>query len=196
MNAEQVIDKILSEAKQKAEALLEEARQKIAEQNARQQEQLNDFQAKSQTAAEQAGVDRKDRILAGARMDIRKQMLAAKVQMLDELFALAHKKITTMPDEDYRSLMMKLLLRTVQAGNEEVIVGKAETRINQDFIKKANSQLPGRGNLRLSDEWADIEGGFLLKMGKVKLNVSTEVLIEQVREELEPQLVQDLFAEE
>lgn len=196
MNAEQVIEKILSEARQKAEALLEEARQQAARLRAEQQEQLNAYEAQSQQAARAAAQDRLDRILAGARMEVRKQVLAAKVKTLDELFAKARQAIHTMGDEDYRRLMERLLVEAVQSGDEEVVVGRSETRLNADFVKQVNHRLGDRGRLRLSDDRADIEGGFLLRRGKVQVNASTAVLIDQLREAMEPQLVRELFPEQ
>ena len=44
--------------------------------------------------------------------------------------------------------------QAVETGDEEVIVGKNEKRIDQDFIKKVNRELGAgfKGNLRLSDQ--------------------------------------------
>jgi V/A-type H+-transporting ATPase subunit E len=92
--------------------------------------------------------------------------------------------------------MKKLMIQAVETGDEEVIVGKNETRLNEEFIKKVNRDLGAgfKGNLRLSAQRADIAGGFLLSRGRVQVNVSTEVLINQVRESMEMELGGDLFA--
>ena len=99
-------------------------------------------------------------------------------------------------DEDYRKLCSKLILKAVETGDEEVIVDKNETRIDQKFVKQINRELgPGfKGNLRLSDEKQDLGGGFVLKRGKIKNNVSFEVLLAQARKELEIELAKELFA--
>ena len=87
------------------------------------------------------------------------------------------------------------MIKAVETGSEEVIVGKNENRIDSNFIKQVNRQLgPGyKGNLHLSDEKADISGGFILRRGKVQINASTEVLIGNVREDLEIQIAGELF---
>lgn len=196
MNAEQVIDKILAEARQKAQILLDEARQNATEHQARQQEQLSAYEAETQTLAQAAARDRRDRILAGARMEVRKQVLAAKGRGLDEVFARARKTVNTLPDDEYRRLMETMLVAAVQTGDEELIVGRQESRLNGDFLKQVNRRLGDRGRLTLSERRADIDGGFLLRRGKVQINASTEVLIDQLREEMEPELAGDLFPEE
>lgn len=197
MNAEQVIEKILSEARQEAESILSEAKAKSDQQQAAQEAELKAYQEKTEQLAKQAADDKRLRMLAAARMDLQKQMLTAKVALLDELFESACRKINELPDGAYRDLMVRLMSTAVQTGDEEVVVGKNETRIDMSLLKKANQQLgPGfRGNLRLSDERADLDGGFLLRRGRVQINASTEVLIGQVREDMESELSEQLFAE-
>ena len=100
-----------------------------------------------------------------------------------------------MPDEEYRALIKKLLLDTVETGDEEVVVDTNEGRIDREFIKKINSELASgkKGDLRLSDQKQDIGAGFILKRGKIKTNVSMEVLLGQARKELEIELAKELF---
>jgi len=100
-----------------------------------------------------------------------------------------------LPDEEYRKIMKKLMLEAVETGDEEVIIGKEEKRIDQDFIKQVNSELGHgcKGDLRLSAEREDLGGGFILRRGKIKTNVSTEVLLAQARKELEIELAKELF---
>ena len=76
-----------------------------------------------------------------------------------------------------------------------MIVGKAERRIDDGFIKQVNRSLGAgfKGNLRLSDQRADIKGGFILARGKVRMNAGVEVLVERLRESLETELAARLF---
>ncbi|MHC4338465.1 MAG: V-type ATP synthase subunit E, partial [Planctomycetota bacterium] len=83
----------------------------------------------------------------------------------------------------------------VETGDEEVIVDNNETRINQNFIKQINRKLGTgyKGNLRLASEKQSLGGGFVLRRGKIKNNVSFEVLLAQARKELEIELAKELF---
>jgi len=45
----------------------------------------------------------------------------------------------------------------------------------------------------LSDERQDLRGGFVLRRGKIKNNVSFEVLLNQARKKLEIELAKELF---
>jgi len=197
MEAGQVIDKILADAKAQAGEVGQQARQKEAAEQARVDEQLDRYKSQTKVIAEKAGKDKESHLLAAARMEISKEHLAEKRNMLDEVFEQARASVQKLPDEEYRALMKQLMIEAVETGDEEVIVDRNEKRIDLDFIKEVNRQLgPGyQGNLRLSEEGLDIGGGFILRRGKIKTNVSIGVLLEQARKDLEIELARDLFEE-
>ena len=87
------------------------------------------------------------------------------------------------------------MVKAVETGAEEVIIGKNETRITDSFIKQVNRKLGTgfKGNLLLARERANISGGFILRRGKVQINVSTDVMVAQARENLEMELAQEMF---
>ena len=197
MEAGQVIDKILADANTQAGEIAQQARQKEAAEQTRVDEQLDRYKSQTKVIAEKAGEDKKSHLLAAARMEISKEHLAEKRNMLDDVFEQARASVGNLPDDEYRALMKQLMIEAVETGDEEVIVDRNEKRIDLDFIKEVNRQLgPGyQGNLRLPEESLNIGGGFILRRGKIKTNVSIEVLLEQARKDLEIELAQDLFEE-
>ncbi len=197
MDAEQVVEKILADAKAEAEKIKSEAQEKENAEQAKLDEQLSDYKKQTDIIAQKAGEDKKAHLLAAARMDIAKDYLAEKRKILDEVFAQARQKLQNLPDGEYCKLMTKLMLKAVETGDEEVIVDNNEKRIDQKFIKNIKRELgPGyKGNLRLSGEKQNLGGGFILKRGKIKNNVSLEVLLNQARKELEIELAKKLFGE-
>jgi len=194
-NAEQVVEKILADAKAEAAKIKKQAEETQATEQAKLDEQLSEYKKQTDTLAQKAGEDKKAHLLAAARMDIAKQLLAEKRKILDEVFDQARQQLENLPDEQYRKLMTGLMLEAVETGDEEVIIGNEEKRIDQKFIKSINQQLsPGRkGNLKLSEEKANLGRGFILKRGKIKNNVSIEVLLAQARKELEIESAKELF---
>jgi V/A-type H+-transporting ATPase subunit E len=195
MESEQVIEKILADARAEADKIKKQADEKEADEQAKLNEQLEEYNKQTTTLAQQAGEDEKSHILAAARMKKSKEYLAEKRKILDDVFEQAKQQLQNLPDEEYKSLIKKLLLDAVETGDEEIIVDTNEGRIDHDFIKLLNRELgPGyKGNLKLSSEKQDIGAGFILSRGKVKTNVSIEVLLEQARKELEIQLGKELF---
>ncbi len=197
MEAEQVVEKILADARGEAEKIEKQAEENQAAEQAKLDEQLSDYKKQTDIIAQKAGEDKKAHLLAAARMDIAKDYLAEKRKILDEVFAQARQKLQNLPDGEYCKLMTKLMLKAVETGDEEVIVDNNEKRIDQKFIKNIKRELgPGyKGNLRLSGEKQNLGGGFILKRGKIKNNVSLEVLLNQARKELEIELAKKLFGE-
>lgn len=195
MGAEEVVEKILADAKADAEKIKKQSEEKGAAEQAKLDEQLKEFKKQTKILAEKAAEDKKAHLLAAARMDIAKLLLAEKREILDELFEQARQKLLSLPDEQYCELITKLMLDAVETGDEEVIVDHNEKHIDEEFIKQINRRLgPGyKGNLRLSQQKNNLGGGFILKRGKIKNNLSFEVLLARVRKELEIELAKDLF---
>ena len=195
MEAQQVVEKILSDAKAEAEKIKKQAEDAQAAGQAKLDEQLNEYRKQTDIIAQNAGEDKKAHLLAAARMDIAKQLLAEKRKILDEVFEQSQVQLKKLPDKDYCKLMTKLMLEGVDTGDEEVIVDKNETRIDDKFISQINQRLgpDKKGRLKLSGERQNLGAGFILKCGKIKVNVSIEVLLNQARKELEIELAKELF---
>ena len=195
MEAAKVIEKILADAKTEAEKIKAQTKQKQAAEQTKLAEQLDEYKKQTETLAQKAAKDKKLHLLAAARMNIAKEFLAEKRRILDEIFEQARRQLQNLSDDEYHKFMTKLMLDAVETGDEEVIVDKNEMRIDQEFIKDINRQLGTgyKGNLRLSEQRQDLGAGFILRRGKIKNNVSLEVLLAQASKELEIELAKELF---
>jgi hypothetical protein len=89
--------------------------------------------------------------------------------------------------------MARLMTEAAETGDEEVVIGKNEKRIDQSFISQVNGKLK-KGNLKLAKDKHDLPGGFILRRGKIKTNVSPAVLLEQARNDLVIELGKTLFS--
>jgi V/A-type H+-transporting ATPase subunit E len=195
MEAEHVIEKILSDARAEAKKIAKQAYDKAVTEQTKLNERLEKYKKETEIIAKKAGEDEKSHILAAARMDFAKQLLAEKRKILDEVFEQARRRLHEMPDDQYRNLCMKLMLEAVETGDEEIVIDKNEGRIGQDLVNQVNQQLSSqnKGNLKLSDERQNLGVGFILRRGKIKTNVSMNVLLEQAHKELEIELARELF---
>ena len=196
MEAEQVVEKILADAKGQAEKIKAEAQAKEADEQAELNKQLDEYRKQTGILADKTGQDKKAHLLAAARMEIAKEFLAGKRKLLDEDFDQAQTQLRNLPDEEYCAFWTKLMAEAVETGNEEVIVDNNETRIDDKFIKLVNHQAGGdsKRNLKLADERQNIGSGFILKRDKIKVNVSMPVLLAQARNKLEIELAKELFS--
>ncbi len=196
MGTEEVVEKILAEAKAEAKKIKKQADEKEAAEQEKFNEQLQEHKKQTSALAEKLGREKKLHLLAAARMDIAKEQLAEKSRILDEVFEQARQQLLKLSDDQYKNLCTNLMLEAVETGDEEVIIDTSETRIDEKFIRQINNKLgPERkGNLKLSNQRQPIGAGFILKRGKIKNNVSLNVLLARARKDLEIDLAKDLFS--
>lgn len=195
MNASEVIDKILSDGKAEAQQIITAGHEQINTLKSGYDSELEKFKQQTEMLVNKAAEDKKMRVLAAARMQVSKSYLAAKHEVLDSVFDKAAQAIIDYDDQKYLELISKFIKSTIETGDESIIIGENENRINDDFIRKLNRELGTgfKGNLMLVKERAHIKGGFILQRGKIRINVSLEVLLDMAREKLESQLAQELF---
>ncbi len=196
MGTEEVVEKILADARAEAEKIKKQADEKLAGEKAKFDEQLKEHKEKTKALADKLAKDKRLHLLAAERMNIAKEQLAEKNKILDEVFDQAKQQLQSLPDEQYRRLIANLMIETVETGDEEVIIDSQEKRIDADLIDQVNSKLGSdrKGNLKLADEKMPVGAGFILRRGKVKTNVSINVLLSRTRNELEIDLAKDLFS--
>ncbi|RKY09408.1 MAG: hypothetical protein DRP65_07850 [Planctomycetota bacterium] len=197
MDAEQVVERILSEARTQADKVKAEAQEKATAAEAQLETELAEYGKQTEKLAAQEFEEKKARMLAAANMEIKKEYLAAKVALLDEVFEKVRHRIKELSDKEYETFITSLVTKAVESGDEEVLIGSDEKRIDHSLIKQINRKLgPGyKGNLQLAEDRIDIDGGFILRRGKICVNASIEVLLAAARDKFEIELAEELFAE-
>jgi V/A-type H+-transporting ATPase subunit E len=215
MDADKVTEKILSDARDEAEKIKRQAAEKEAAEQAGLNERLGEYKKQTEMLAKKAAEDKKAHLLSAARMQIAKEHLAEKTKILDEVFSQARQQFKNLPDNEYRALMTKLMVAAAQTGDpatarpvhtytgsnsayaetsEEVVIDVGEIRIDQQLIDQVNARLAGKGRLKPAGQREQLGGGFVLRRGKIKNNVSLKVLLTEARKAMEIELAKDLFA--
>jgi len=196
--AENLRERILEEARRQAQANIERAEKEAAQiiQAARQkaEDKSKSILEKAQREAE----ERRRRLISVAELEGRKQKLSTKQELIEEAFRKAVEKLNSLPDQHYREIITDMVISSVKSGDEEVIFSeKDRKRLGNKFIDNINKRLKSKGikgDVRLSGETRDIDGGFILKKGNVEINNTFEALIRMRREELETEVVKVLFS--
>ncbi len=183
-DAEEAARQIVSEGKEKADAVLEDARVRV---DARKSE--------LHARAEQRAQEERNRITTLAKLSARRELLGAKQVLIDRVFAEARELISGMDKAEYRVLVSKLLADTVESGDEEVLIGEREDRIDQAVLDEFSKKFGKGGGLKLSSERRPIDGGFVLRSGRVETNCALETIMRDARERLETEVASILFGE-
>jgi len=199
MSVEKITEKILSDARGEAGRIEKEFARRIEQVRERRDRQLEEIRSRAKEEARRRAEDRYQKDIATAELELRKEVLARKQELIRTVFDRARQRVMEMKGPARREFLLQLLLRTVESGDEEVIVSpQDEALIDDAFLGQANQQLEGdgrKGRLQLSGEHRDLPGGFVLRRGKQETNCSLGGLIHSVRQELEPDVAGRLFAE-
>ena len=178
-------DEILTSAKSEAESRIKAAEEKAAVLEARIVEDARTRAAQIES-------------IAASRRDMQKNqmILGAKQELLSGVLDEAVKRLSSLPKEEYRSLLLDLISRKA-LGTEEIILSEEDKRrLGPDFLPAANEKLKlsgKQGNLTISFSSGTLGGGFILKRGGVSDNVTFPAILNLIREDLEIELARILF---
>ncbi|MDK2903247.1 MAG: V/A-type H+/Na+-transporting ATPase subunit [Clostridiales bacterium] len=194
-----IVRRIEDDARKNAEQKLDDARIEADDIIDAARKKAHDIESSILNKAESDAAEVKRRIHMAAQLRMRKDVLAAKQEMIDKAFEQALRRIEAMDAEDYRQYIRRWLLSSDINGDEEVIISESDAeRITPEFIASINEELKAVGkpaSMFVSDERRDMRGGFVLKRGSIEMNSSVEAVIHMKRDELESDIARVLFGE-
>ena len=163
---EKITARIETDMKAEIEAILKEGEAKAAQIKAEYEAKAKAEAAAAAEAGIAAAARQKERLESSAKMDAKKELLAAKQECLDEAFAAAQKKLLTLSEDEYVELLAKMVVRSAKTGREELIFSAADkARVGAKVVAKANSMLAAAVAPELPSEVKDSKvGGIIAKV--------------------------------
>lgn len=198
-DAQKLIDKILDDSKRDAEKIWQEAEQKKQEMREKTNRTIEKRIAEIERLAEEAIRENRKRIEAVYDLEHRKQMLAAKQEVMAQAKSLALQKLCSLNTQDYLRLLKQRLLACAVNGEGGIIISSNETRIDSAFISEINSTLiknTGKGNISLLPERREMCGGFVYVNGGMEVDVSLEAMLDEIWQQRETDIAAVLFEQE
>ena len=197
MSLEKIIDRIKQDAQLQIGEIKSKASANADEIIKNAEKESEAYKVKALEEAEKDAQQHKQRLISTANLEFRKDILREKQNAIDEAFQEAINGLVNMKDEEYRKTIKKMLISSVQTGDEELIISaKDKSRINNNFLKDVNKELAKagkKGELKLSKDNYNILGGFVLRKGNVEINNAFESLFNSFREDLEAEVSKVLF---
>jgi len=194
-----VSEKILADARAEAERIETEAREQTGQLLQQVDQEVADRQAQLDGDIQRAAEAERLQLLARARMKSRLAELGVRQEAIGSVFERAAEALRSLPDGQYRTLIVNWMLAAVETGEERVVVGTDETRIDHALVSEVNKRLSEKldkeGRLSLADERRPIGAGFILVGQRTEVNASLAVMLAAARNELEPELARVLFGE-
>ena len=211
---DKITDKIISDAKEKAKAFEDEANAKIEEMKSNTMEEISRIEQIYISRAEKMSEEINVRAVSSAKMAHRNTILQKKAEMISLAFDETTKKILSYQAPKYISFMSDALYFAISERKKEKeeilrLYGEEEAEMNVTyeivFNKKDNESTSAKKifdivskkikgvKLALSDKYADIDGGFILKCGDIEMNFSVTAMVNKARSLCESKVVKQLF---
>ncbi len=142
--------------------------------------------------------DAERRVSSVAALELRKQALAKKQELIAAAFATALQRLNELPEEEYLPLLIRYAVENSSSGQEELLFSAADQQtLGARVVAGANEKLAAAGRiaaLTLSAETANIDRGLMLREGDVEVNCSFATIVSFLKEKLSLEVGEALFA--
>lgn len=188
-SSEKILAGIAGEAKTEAEKITAEAEKQVAEITAA-------AKAEAETDAEKIRVDaeKKAELIinsgkSSAELLKRDTALNCRRELIEKALNFVADTVNAYGDKDYFDFLLTLIKKEKLNGKGEVYLSIKDKARDKAAFKSELSAL----DLTLSDTFADINGGFILKYGDIQINGELSALIHEKRDVLTDELNKALF---
>ena len=197
MSADKIIEKILEKANEDVALIEQETAEKVQSSVAaierRTELPLNALKNKEKADVEE--VHRRSQLMT--RLDSRKNILAVKRKVIDEVFDKARTALDTLDESRYEALVTKIVVNGSETGTEKLQVPEKDMKRYRDgLLNKLNAALKEAGKigeLTLDETPASFNSGVMLIGEMSDVNGSFDVLIDDAREKYEREVAEMLF---
>jgi len=163
MKSSQEIDKIKEGANQEREKILIQA-----------EKEADKIKDEIKEGFKKEGEDEKKKRVIRARSKEKKEILNLKRELINEVFKLAEKEISSLNKEEYLALLKDSLLANIDSGNEEIVFSPKDKKlIEGEFINNLRENLKEKGEkIKISYGLNEEERGFVIIKEEMQINRS------------------------
>ena len=189
MSEQAIVEKIIADAEQEAQAIIADAEKKAEATIAAATSRANKRKQGEKAAAQKKAESILEGKAATARLDCAKILLEEKRAVIDEVYARALKSLLNLSKADALHLISRLLEEFAEEGDEVVFAdnfGYAPDAAKLDIVKQKK--------LKISAKKAKIDGGLLLVGKSCDKNLSYGALLAADREEYQAEIASLIFS--
>ena len=208
---EKITEKIIADARADADNVIEDAERDAEDIRAAGKARCETVKRSYDARVAALRDDLAARGEAASVAERRNASLNARARLIDRAFNEARERIALMGEDEYYAFVETLLSRVAaertecdaanEAGTDEydefdtyelILNARDSAKIGKKLIDKFGGRL-GTKNLVLSEETANIDGGFMLRWGQVDMNCSVSGLIARSRDLCEREVCDILY---
>lgn len=174
---EKILSEISDEAQAARTAALEEAGRQAEEIVQQAQRQADAECAKIRAQGQKACEDMAAQAQAGAELQRRRTLLAARQRLIRKALYAAGDAIINMPEKEYFESIVRIAALHAHPGQGTVYISARDHgRLPADFEEQLNRALPQGSSLTISPQPRTMYGGMVLDYGGVEENCSLRAL--------------------
>jgi len=196
-NLEKLTNKIVEEAKIEADRIFKEAEEEKTKLISSMEKKGNKEKELILEKAKREAELRRGRVVSNAKLKIRNDKLEAKQGMLDKVFEKAVKELNLLDSNSKIEFVKRTINEIDVAGDEEIILGNDIIEVfEKEHLQDMNEKLKSngkKGELKVCKENRNLKGGFIISKNGIELNWSFQSIVENLREELEGEILSILF---
>jgi V/A-type H+-transporting ATPase subunit E len=191
-NIKNITSKILKDAEAGKENILAAAEEEKSKVLSKKVSSANEIAKEILEKAEVEAKSKKERVISSAKLKVRNNKLAAKQEIINEVFEKSIDKLTTLSKEEFLSFLENTISSMNLTGRQTLILNKEGLKfVDSEFIDKLNEKI--NAEITLSETAGNFKGGFILENNGIEINSTYEALVSSLRDELEFEVAKVLF---
>ena len=191
---DKMVEQILAEAADKARALEREAEQEAEALLTQERQRSSQIIAEKLEQAKREAAHLLETGRSGAEQERKRQILAAKQQMITQALEQARVRIAQLPEKTYFEMICRLAAQSAQPQEGQICLNRQDLERMPDGFEERLNQGLSVGRLSVGSQPREIDGGCVLVYGGVEENLSLSALFAARQEELRDLASQILFA--
>lgn len=191
---DKIIERIQKNSEINCDSILNDAQKQAEELRA-----ASEAKSKADVEKIAAETDRKSKEIidsahSGSELEEKKEILSAKVEIIDSVIDQVAQTLKDLPDDKYFDAIYKLAGKYARPEDGVMYLSQKDLdRLPADFEKTLNSKLE-QGSIKVSKDPRDLDGGFVLSYGGIEINCSFAALIKESEDDIKDELSRILFA--
>lgn len=197
MSIEKIFERITGDAERSVKDILGAAQREAGTVEKNYLKEAEGLKIRLRSYAEKKADEEERRLIVNEQLELKKVILRKKREILERLYEDAKKRINDLPAEESGRIILDMILKKAISGREEIIISVSQEEIFSDrFMRELNGRFEGGGTFTLSAQRGEFSWGVVLREGRRVVDLSLEVIFDQLKEKIEPKIAAMLFAVE
>ena len=187
---DKILERITDEAAERADAVIAKAQKDADKVIETATTEASEILIEAEEKALKLCSDISERAKSSTELFVRQEVLKKKQEIIEEVINSAYKKLLSLNEENYFNILLKLLANCPEKHGELILCKRDKNRITTEFTQKLKSGFP---NVKISEDEADIAGGFILRIGAIEENCSFSALFSNEHDKIVDKIYPILF---